>query len=154
LLLPGAGARIPVMHVLATLVVFQLLPLFIGASIAGRISSATAEKLMRVLHLVFLAAALVLVVLLWQKLANSVAGTYGYGHLLVILAIGLVSVAAGWFLGGPDDEYRRTLSIATLMRNIGLCLVIGAGDFAGSLVVPSVISYFLITFALSLPIRM
>ena len=39
------------------------------------------------------------------------------------------------------------------MRNIGLCALIGTSDFADTLVVPAVISYFVITFILSLPLR-
>jgi predicted Na+-dependent transporter len=89
----------------------------------------------------------------FPKIISSIASVYGVGHLLEIAAVGLFSAAAGWILGGPERSYRRTLSIATLMRNIGLCALIGESRFGASLVVPTVIAYTLITFALSLPFR-
>ena len=80
---------------------------------------------------------------------------YGFGQLVIIAIIGLFALGMGWIFGGPDREYRRTLSIATLMRNIGLCTLIGTGEtFAGTLVAPTIIAYFVVTFALSIPIRM
>jgi BASS family bile acid:Na+ symporter len=151
---PDVLAKVPAAHFLTTLLLFQLVPLIAGALIGARLDSATAEKTTKVLHLVFLAAVLVLVVLLAPKLWESVGAVYGYGHLLIIAGIGLFSLAAGWLLGGPKREYRRTLSIATLMRNIGLCALVGTSEFAGTLVVPAVLSYFFITFVLSLPVRM
>jgi hypothetical protein len=40
------------------------------------------------------------------------------------------------------------------MRYIGLCTLIGTGEtFAGTLVVPTIIAYFVVTFVLSIPIR-
>lgn len=154
LVLPNVEARVPASHFLTTLLAGQLLPLAAGAALASRLSDATAEKLVKGLHLVFVAAALVLVVLLFPRLVSSVSSVYGYGRLAIIAGIGIFSIAIGWFLGGPDRAYRRTLSIATLLRNIGLCLLIGTDNaFEDTLVVPTVLTYFAITFVLSLPVR-
>jgi bile acid:Na+ symporter, BASS family len=145
---------VPAVKFLTTLVGFQLVPLVVGAVIGPRLSEKVADATIRILHLVFLAATLALVVVLGPKLVSSVTSVYGFGQLAIIAAIGLFALAAGWLLGGPDRAYRRTLSIGTLMRNIGLCALIGTSDFADTLVVPAVISYFAITFVLSLPVRM
>jgi hypothetical protein len=113
-----------------------------------------AEKVVKALHVLFLLAGLVLVVLVFKTIVASVSSVYGNGHLYIIAAIGLFSILLGWFFGGPNEQYRRTLAIATLMRNIGLCLLIGTQTiFEGTLVVPTVFAYFVITFILSLPIR-
>ena len=146
--------NVPAVNFLTTLVGFQLVPLVLGAAIGPRLSEKSAGTSIRILHLVFLAATLALAVVLVPKLIASVTSVYGFGQLAIIAAIGLFALAVGWLLGGPDRAYRRTLSIGTLMRNIGLCALIGTSDFADTLVVPAVISYFAITFVLSLPVRM
>ena len=154
LLPPDALAGVPAVSFLTTLVGFQLIPLIAGALIATKLGALTIEKAVKILHFVFLAAVLGFVIVAFPKLISSVASVYGFGHLLIILCIGVFAAAAGWFLGGPDRAYRRTLSIATLMRNIGLCTLIATSGFADTLVAPTVIAYFAVTFVLSLPIRM
>ena len=151
---PTDAAHVPIMKFLMTLVGFQLVPLLLGALIGPRLAAPTVEKVVKVSHLLFIAATLVFVVLMFPQLAQSVSKVYGYGHLLIILCVGLFSVGIGWLLGGPKREYRRTLSIATLMRNIGLCTLIGTDPvFANTLVLPTIFSYFIITFLISLPVR-
>jgi BASS family bile acid:Na+ symporter len=151
---PAAAASIPVAKFLTTLVLFQLVPLVAGALIAPRLSSPLDEKVVKVLHLIFIAAALVFIVLIFPLLVDSVSKVYGYGHLLVILAVCLFSVGIGWLFGGPRREYRRTLSIATLMRNIGLCTLIGTDPvFAHTLVLPTIFTYLVVAFVISLPVR-
>jgi bile acid:Na+ symporter, BASS family len=145
---------IPVAKFLTTLVVFQLVPLILGALIAPRLAPPIAEKLVKALHLLFGVAAIVFVVLIFKTIVDSVSSVYGHGNLFIIAAIGVISILLGWLLGGPDDQYRRTLSIATLIRNIGLCVLIGTQSmFEGTLVLPTVFAYFVITFVLSLPVR-
>jgi bile acid:Na+ symporter, BASS family len=153
LLLPH-DLNVPAVKFLTTLLGFQLLPLIVGAAIGTHLPEKTADAAIRILHILFLLATVALVVFIGPKLISSVASVYGFGQLAIIAAIGLFALAAGWLLGGPDRTYRRTLSIGTLMRNIGLCALIATSDFADTLVLPTVISYFAITFILSLPIRM
>jgi BASS family bile acid:Na+ symporter len=155
LIVPSAPVPpVPAVKFLTTLVVFQLIPLVLGALIAPRLVPAMAEKVVKALHVLFLLAGLVLVVLVFKTIVGSVSSVYGNGHLYIIAAIGIFSILLGWFFGGPNEQYRRTLAIATLMRNIGLCLLIGTQTiFEGTLVVPTVFAYFVITFILSLPIR-
>ncbi len=154
LLPPAAAANIPVAKFLTTLVGFQLVPLVLGALLAPRLATPAADGLVKVLHLAFLVSALALAVLIFPRLVHFVSTVYGFGHLLIIAGVGVFSVAVGWLLGGPNRQYRRTLSIATLMRNIGLCALVGTEPaFANTSVVPTVLSYFVVTFALSLPVR-
>jgi bile acid:Na+ symporter, BASS family len=155
LILPsGALAKVPAQNFLGTLVLFQLVPLIVGALLSGRLSAPVIEKTVKVLHLAFFAAALVFVVMLFPKIVTSVSAVYGFGQLAIIAVVGLFALGIGWLCGGPDREFRRTLSIATLLRNIGLCTLIGSQSFAQTLVLPTVIAYFVVTFALSIPIRL
>jgi bile acid:Na+ symporter, BASS family len=151
---PTDATHVPIMKFLTTLVVFQLVPLVAGALIGPRLAQPVVEKLVKISHLLFFAAALVLLVLVFPRLVQSVSNVYGYGHLLIIVCVGLFSLGIGWLLGGPKRAYRRTLSIATLMRNIGLCTLIGTDPiFADTLVLPTIFTYFIITFVISLPVR-
>ena len=151
---PTDSAHVPIFKFLTTLVLFQLGPLVAGALIGPRLAPHLVEKIVKISHLLFIAATLVFVVLMFPQLAQSVSKVYGYGHLLIIACVAVFSVGIGWLLGGPKREYRRTLSIATLMRNIGLCTLIGTDPvFANSLVLPTIFSYFIITFVVSLPVR-
>jgi bile acid:Na+ symporter, BASS family len=148
------AAHIPVAKFLTTLIVFQLVPLFAGAIVGPRLSVPVMEKLAKASHFVFLAASLVFVVLLVPTFTGSVSQVYGFGHLYIIAAVCVFSISIGWLLGGPDERYRRTLSIATLIRNVGLCLLIGTDRaFAHTLVVPTILTYLLVSFALSVPVR-
>jgi bile acid:Na+ symporter, BASS family len=151
---PTDAAHVPIMKFLTTLIVFQLVPLILGALIGPKLAPAVVEKAEKVLRLFFFAATLVFVVLMFPQLAQSVSKVYGYGHLLIIACVALFSAGIGWLLGGPKREYRRTLSIATLLRNIGLCTLIGTDPiFANTLVLPTIFTYFIVTFVISLPIR-
>lgn len=145
---------VPVAKTLTTLVLLQLLPLILGALIGPRLTTPVAEKAIAVLHYVFLVSVLAMLVIVAPRLVESVAKVSGLGHLAIIAAIGLFGLAIGWFLGGPEREYRRTLSIATLMRNVGLCVSLASEpELANTLALPTVFAYLLVTVVLSLPVR-
>ncbi len=138
-----AEAHLPLTQFLTTLVLFQLVPLVIGLLIADR-APTVAAKLVRPLTLVFFVATLSLLVMLFPMLVKAVTGVYGSHAMLAELAIVLLSVGTGWLLGGPDAPNRRTLSIATALRNIGLCALIATTVFPDSLVAPTVFTYLII----------
>ncbi len=142
------------MKFLTTLIGFQLVPLIVGALAGPRLTPPVLEKAVKICHLVFFAAALVFLVVIFPDLVQSVSKVYGYGHILIIACVALFSLGIGWLLGGPRRDYRRTLSIATLIRNIGLCTLIATDPaFANTLVLPTVFTYFIVTFVISLPVR-
>lgn len=65
----------------------------------------------------------------------------GYGGMCALL---LVSLAAGWLLGGPTREIRRTMALTTSLRNAGVSLVIASGSFPGTPALSAVLAYALI----------
>jgi len=146
---PDAQAHAPASKFLTTLVLFQLIPLLIGALVGPRLSDNARSAMIRVLNLIFVLAALAVVIVVFAKIVHVFAATYGAGHLLIILTIALFSGIVGWLLGGPNREYRHTLTNGTMLRNIGLGLMIGTTSFADSLTVPAVVVYFIITFVLA-----
>jgi BASS family bile acid:Na+ symporter len=139
-------------QLIVTLVVFQLVPLLIGMLVAAR-APTMAAKLGRPLTLLFILALLVLLVLLGGHLVEAVTSVYGSHGMLAMLVISILAVASGWLLGGPEVEYRRTLAIATALRNVGTCAVIATASFPGTLVSAAVMTYLLIQFVVTIIFR-
>lgn len=66
------------------------------------------------------------------NLANipRVLDLLGSGAIASTLAIILVGLVAGYLLGGPDPQVRRTLALASAQRNYAAAFVIAQGSFA------------------------
>lgn len=143
--LPGAEqAELPLKQFVVTLLAFQLLPLLIGVVVAQR-APALASKLETPLKLVFIVSILALFILLGPRLVQSVGTIYGSRGMWAMLCIVILSVATGWLLGGPDVAERRTLSLGTALRNIGLCALVATVSFESEpRVAAAVLAYLLI----------
>jgi BASS family bile acid:Na+ symporter len=61
-----------------------------------------------------------------------------------MLALLLLSWAAGWLLGGPNAAQRRTMTLTASLRNVGVGLVIATGAFAGTAAVTAALVYGLV----------
>ena len=146
LVLPaGSAAHVPAPHILTTLALFQLAPLIAGMLVAASAPS-VAGKLERPVGIIFLLDAIALIVLLGPKIIQSFTSAYGSHGIYADLALIVLSLITGWLLGGPQATYRHTLSIATALRNIGLCAVVAAADFPNGLVAAAVMTYFILQF--------
>lgn len=149
---PGVSGPIPFVPILITLVVFQLIPLVIGVLLADRWPQ-LGQKLQRPLTLVFTIAVVALLAIIGPGLIKAVGAVYGSHGMLAMLALVLLSVAVGWLLGGPHHAYRRTLSIATALRNIGTCAVIATTAFPRTVVAPTVLTYFIVQVLVTIVFR-
>jgi bile acid:Na+ symporter, BASS family len=153
LIAPAAVAgSVPFGRIAVTLFGFQLIPLLVGLLIANR-APKLAIKLRRPLLLLFVIAVVALLVILGPILVKAVAAVYGSHGMWAILVLVLLSVGTGWILGGPSIQYRRTLSIATMLRNIGTCAVVATATFPKTLVAPTVLTYFIFQFLISIIFR-
>lgn len=149
LVLPaGAEARLPLSQFLLTLLLFQILPLCVGILIAARAPGA-ANRLGRPLQILFFAAAIALVVVLFPKLVSSVGLVYGSRGMWAMLCLVVLSLVTGWLLGGPQREDRRVLAIGTTLRNVGLCALIVTTSFRSPLVIATVLTYFIFQFVIN-----
>lgn len=137
-------AELPLGHFALTLVLFQLLPLVLGILVSGWLPRAA--RLARPLNLVFLVAAIALVALLSRAIIDGIESVYGSRGMLAMLALTLLSMAAGWLLGGPAREDRRILGIGTTLRNVGLASLIATTSLRSSQIAASVLIYLLIQF--------
>lgn len=149
---PDVAGPIPILHILVTLVVFQLVPLLVGLLVADK-APALAAKLQRPLTLIFILAVVALFAMLGPGLIKAVATVYGSRGIIAMFALVLLSVAVGWLFGGPQVQYRRTLSIATALRNIGTCAVIATTAFPKTVVAPTVLTYFIVQLLVTIVFR-
>jgi bile acid:Na+ symporter, BASS family len=146
---PGEQAELPLKQFVVTLLAFQLLPLVIGVVLAHRVP-VLASKLETPLKVVFIASVLAIFILLGPRLAESIGSVYGSRGMIASLCIVVVSVVTGWLLGGPEVPERRTLSIGTALRNIGLCSLVATVSFSGEpRVAAAVLAYLLIQFVVT-----
>jgi bile acid:Na+ symporter, BASS family len=140
----GEQAELPLKQFVVTLLAFQLLPLVIGIVLADR-APAVADKLEKPLRFLFIASILAIFILLGPRLIDSIGTVYGSRGIFAAFCIVVISVVTGWLLGGPEIPERRTLSIGTGLRNIGLCALVATVSFSGEpRVAAAVLAYFLV----------
>jgi BASS family bile acid:Na+ symporter len=126
-------------RIVGTLLVTQLVPLCIGVAVrqwrpllAARLQK-PANRVSKVLNLV---AVGVILSTQFQMLAEiRPRGLVG------MLALLVGSWVAGWLLGGPGTDARKTMTLTTSLRNVGVGLVIASSAFAGTPAVTAALAY-------------
>ncbi len=146
LVLPGS--EISANSVVVSLVVFQLVPLLLGMLVSAR-APQVAARLLRPLLLIVLVVVIALLVVLGGPIARAIGTVYGSLGLLAMACIVLLSLLTGWILGRRERAYRRTLSIGTGLRNIGLAALLATSAFGRGDVAAAVLTYFIIQMILA-----
>jgi len=125
--------------IVLSLLVTQLVPLCLGIGIR-HLRPNLAQRLLKPAMLINKLLSLLMCVLIlgtqYQLLAEIRPRGY-FGMLLLYLA----SLCAGWLLGGPGTENRRTLTLTTAVRNVGVGLVIATSSFPGTPAVTAILAY-------------
>ena len=75
------------------------------------------------------------------SLKSAAMKQVGVNGLCAMLILVMISMAAGWLLGGSADGTRRVLAINTSLRNVALCLAIAWRSFPGADVDVGVIAF-------------
>jgi BASS family bile acid:Na+ symporter len=146
LLLPlvtgGEGMKVGAATVLGTLLLTQLLPLCVGVAVR-RWLPRLADRLRKPADLVSKALNLVVAgfILSAQFHLLTEVRPRAYVGMLALL---ILSWAAGWLLGGPNAAQRRTMTLTASLRNVGVGLVIATGAFAGTAAVTAALVYGLV----------
>ena len=125
--------------------VFLLLPLLLGMWIRAR-APAWAEKLykpaMLISTLCFIAS-----VVISLGLRQDALNALGSGAVIAMLAFVVITMAVGWFLGGPDPDSRQVLAVSTNLRNVGLAYVLVEDCCGDPLLASAVLAYMAIMVA-------
>lgn len=146
LVLPGS--IVSANSIVLSLVAFQLVPLFVGILVSARAPRAAA-RLVRPLLVVVLIVIVALLIALGGPIARAVGTVYGSLGMFASACIVLCSLFTGWLLGGRERAYRRTLSVGTGLRNIGLAALLATNVFGKGQVAAAVLTYFIIQIVLA-----
>jgi BASS family bile acid:Na+ symporter len=135
-------ARVTFLPVIAGFLVRRFLP-----GVAARIGNP-----LRVLANILLII-LVFVVVILLAMAPDLRATLNLGRpaaMAIVLMVAL-SLAAGHFLGGPTQEKRAVLAVASIARNVGLALFIAGLTDYGQKFVPTLLTYLILGGLLGVP---
>ena len=132
---PGMVARVVAGSVLAPLAAGMLIrhlwPAFAAkaSSIASTIGT-----------LVLVAALLVVLTSAWPRFGALI----GDGTLLALMVFAAIALLVGHAFGGPDEDDRTVLALATASRHPGVAIVIGAALFPDEKLVPMAVVLYLL----------
>jgi bile acid:Na+ symporter, BASS family len=139
-LLAGSDSlQVDAVKIVVTLLITQLLPLCLGLGLRHWRPS-LAEKLLKPANLISAILSLLTIGLILYAQFHLLAEIRlrGYVGMLILL---VASFVAGWLLGGPGGENRKAMTLTTSLRNVGVGLVIAAGNFANTAAVTAVLAY-------------
>ena len=140
LFLPGdISVVIPYGRALLFVVVFLLLPLVAGTLVRSR-AEGLAQKLSKPCAIMS-AVLFSVVVLLIMGFRKEAMNAVGKEALLYMLLFIIISMAVGWFMGGPAQETRRVLATVTGMRHVALSLLIALNTFPDPAVQTSLVAF-------------
>ena len=135
-LLPGVTVN-PV-KIAQSLVLLMLLPLAIGLFVKARYD-ATAARVKPTLDWLSNVSLILLMVLITVVNFDKVLQVFGTRGILAGLLFIALGFCIGWMLGGPGNDTRPVLALATAQRNIAAALVVGSQSFSDPKVVVMVI---------------
>jgi bile acid:Na+ symporter, BASS family len=98
--------------------------------------------------LMLIVAIVPLIIKVWPAMMSLI----GDGTIVAIVAFGVVGLAVGHVLGGPDSDHRTVLALATATRHPGVALVIATGNFPNeTLIAPALMLYLLVGVVVAAP---
>lgn len=118
---------------------YLLFPLAAGAWGRRRLGR-LAAKASKVCAMISLVCFIVFYILIYsiRKQALDAVGREG---LLYMLMFVIVSMTAGWLLGGPAIETRAVLATVSGMRNVALCILLTLNTFADPAVQTNMVAF-------------
>lgn len=128
-----------------------LLPTAVGIVIrrfVPRVATRVARPTARLATLLLLLSALPILFKMWEPMTSLI----GDGTLLTMIAFVLVGLIAGHVLGGPTQEERSVLALASASRHPGIALAIASQAFPNEkLVLPAIGLYLIVSGIAALP---
>ena len=119
---PGRGRQIAV-----SLLVTMLLPLAVGLLVRARWPD-SAESVQPVLAQVANISLVLPIVATVAVDFSSLIGLVGSGGILAILLLVIISLGAGYLLGGPSADSRSVLGLGSGQRNLAAALIVATSN--------------------------
>jgi len=131
--------QVDAVKIVVTLLATQLLPLAIGLCLRHW-QPGLATRLLKPANLLsaILGLSTMGLILVVQFRLLAEIGLRGWGGMSALL---IASLASGWLLGGSGTDNRKAMALTTLLRNVGVGLVIAAGSFAGTAAMTAALAY-------------
>ncbi len=127
-LLLGGNVQVNPLEIAQSLIVLMLIPLAIGLLLNARYEE-MAAKIQPSFGMASNVALIMLAVLgLVLNFSNMIALVGTFGILAGIIFI-ILSLAAGFFLGGSQGEIKSVMALGTAQRNISAALVVAGQNF-------------------------
>jgi bile acid:Na+ symporter, BASS family len=147
--LPGAGAlQFSVASILLVLVLTITVPLVVGVALNHTLPR-LGRGLLRPMEVLSEATGAVSLAFVTFIEFPTILAT-GWRPLLAMLLISELSLALGWWLGGPGRAARLVIGLGTSNRNIALALLIALQSFGDSPIVAGVVANGLLLILLGL----
>jgi BASS family bile acid:Na+ symporter len=147
--LPGTGIlKFSFLSILVVLLLTITLPLLAGVA-ANHWLPKLGKALLRPMEVLSEATGAVSLAFVTIVEFKTIFAT-GWMPLLVMLLISELSLALGWFLGGPGKAARLVIGLGTSNRNIALALLIALQSFGDSPIVAAVVANGLVLILLGL----
>ena len=125
----GGSISLDPMSVIGTLLTLQLIPLVLGMVVNG-VRTQLATKLTPLFSTIARIAVVLALGAILVLFFDEITGTI-WSALLLMIALALIALLSGYFLGGPGGDTKRTLALNTVVRNLGLALLVSSSQFAG-----------------------
>lgn len=135
LLLPGV--KVNAVQIALSLVVVMLVPLLFGLFIKARYEDA-AQTLQPVMAQISTISLALLLVLMLGLNFETVIALFGTGAIIATVLFLVISLLAGYLLGGPGADTKQVLALGTGQRNLSAAFIIAGGNFADQ---PNVLVY-------------
>ena len=135
----GDSLMVDAVKLVVTLLMTQLLPLWTGLTVRqlrptlAAMLLKPANRLSALLNL----SVIGLVLVVHFQTFTTIRPIAFLGMLVLVLA----ALAAGWLLGVPGGNNRKTMAITTSVRNVGVSLVIATSSFPGTPVVTATLAF-------------
>jgi BASS family bile acid:Na+ symporter len=149
-----AGEQVSPLHVVRQVAEVTFLPVIMGLLIqrlAPGIAEAMGKPLRMLANALFIVLFLVLIILLIVSPDFRMTLNLGAQPIAAIIIMVGSSLAIGHVLGGPSQEQRAVLAIASVARNVGLALFISQLSPYGHSFVPTLLTYMIVGALLAVP---
>ncbi len=139
--------RVTPFEVARQVAVVTFLPVIIGVLLqrfAPRFTERISKPLRVFANILFLLLVVLVLVILALAPEARMMLRVGWTSIAAMVIMVLVGLIVGHLLGGPKQEQRSTLAVASIARNVGLAMYIVAFSEVGQTAMPTILVYLLV----------
>jgi BASS family bile acid:Na+ symporter len=147
----GLPLTAPFTMILRLMVFGILVPLACGMAVR-QFAAGVAERLAKPVSVGGALLLLIPLLLILASTGRSMGALIGHGTLLSFVVFVAIGLSVGHWLGGPGQERRSVVALATATRHPGVAIAIVRENFPEQkLAVPAILLYLLVSVFVSLP---